>query len=329
MVAGALAVEDRLVHAEAECFGEHLDDPAGEVEVAVFQKAVAHRDKAGEFPAIQRDLVELEGQLIDHAAHLGPDGLGNRAGDGLAGFTADVADPDAVEQLAVPVHVLGDEIQEDHRDRELAALQGSVRALHAAQLREEGLHVFLGDDFVPLGHRQRIKRALGEGEVADLDRGLRDHGSSHPFIVVLRFRRCGLGGRGLLFFDPGELRLSCLDVGDDRGLRAVVRGLIGVEGGRGRFHGLALFLGLRGHDVGRQALLAGGEVRVLCLQLLQACIQRVDPVLQDQSFQCHGYSSLCFSFASIRSRHTSGASVFWRLSGAVIPGARCTVRDPI
>ena len=166
--------------------------------------------------------------------------------------------------------------------------------------------------------------------MADLDRGLRDHNGINPFIVVLRCRRsCGRGGRGLLRFDRGQFRLGGLDVGGDCGFRALMRGKLGVIGAHGRVHGLALFLGLRGHDVGRQALFAGGEVRVLCLQLLQAGVQCVDPVLQDQSSQCHGYSSLWLSLASIRSRHTSGASVFWRLSGAVMPGARCTVRFPM
>ena len=107
---GAGAVKDRLVHCKADSFAQHLDNPAGEVDVVVIQERVAHRDEARDLVAVQGDLVEDEGQLIDHAAHLGPDGLRHDAGHSLAGFAGHVADPDAVQQLAVPVDVLGDQV---------------------------------------------------------------------------------------------------------------------------------------------------------------------------------------------------------------------------
>ena len=82
----ALAVEDGLVHCQADALGQHLHDPRGQIDVVVLQEGIAHRHIARHLVAVQGDLIEHKIQFVDGPAHLRPHSLGHSARDGLTGL---------------------------------------------------------------------------------------------------------------------------------------------------------------------------------------------------------------------------------------------------
>ena len=283
---GALAVQDGLVHGQADGLAQHLHDPAGQVDVVVLQQGVANGDKTGHLVAVQSDLIKSKGQLVDGRAHLGPHGLGHSARDGLAGLAAHVADPHSVQQLAVPVHVLGHQLQEHHGDGQLAAGHGPALALHAAQLGQEGLGVLLGQNGGAALAAQGVKGPLVAGQGPDVD-VLHVHVTSH-FLPVLGAVLLGLGGAALQLL---QLLLHVLDILGQGLLLALVGGPLVLKrfdlGGHSRL--LLLVAGLHLVDGGLQCRLPGNKLGVLFLQRGQLRLLGVNGAPEHQCFQ-HGRS---------------------------------------
>ena len=273
----ALAIEDRLVNGQADGLGDHLHDPGGEVDVVVLKEGIAHRDVTGHLVAVERDLVKSKGQLIDRAAHLGPHGLRHGARDGLAGLAVDVADADPVEQLAVAVHILRDEVQHDDGDRQLAAGKCPALAPHASELAEECLDVLLCQDRGALLHRQGVKGPAAHGERADI----KAHGVGSPFSF-----RC-LGHLSAAF-GFGELFLQLLDFAAQARHLAAVRGLFSLQRLDLRTDRLELLVGLRLVDCGLQRRPALRKRGVLLPQLFELAPLRFDLPAEHDCSKCHG-----------------------------------------
>src|SRR5699024_10494403 len=107
---GALAVQDSLVHSQADGLGNHLHDPRGQVDVVVLQQRVANGNIASDLVAVQSHLVESEAEFANCAAHFGPNSFGNSASDGLASLATDITHTHAVQQLGIPEHVLRNQV---------------------------------------------------------------------------------------------------------------------------------------------------------------------------------------------------------------------------
>ena len=239
-------------------------------------------DEARDLVAVEGELAEAEGQLVDDAAHLGPDGLRNDAGHGLAGFAGDVADADAVEELAVAVHVLGDDVEQHDRDGERAALDVAGLALHAAQLGQEVLHVGLADHALALFRRDGLEGALGLRQAADVD-GV--HSGRSPFLMFGR-RLCGpfLGCRRFFGLFGLELPAQLFDFALQRGHRFGVGAALGLKAVDLGVHGVALFVGLDLGDRRFQLRLAGLDLGVLLAECCELRLFALDLAPQHDGF---------------------------------------------
>ena len=288
VVGAALAVQDGLVLGQADGLGQHLHDPAGQIDVVVLQDRVAHGHKAGDLVAVQGNLVEYEGQLVNGTAHLGPYGLGGGARDGLPGLAGHVAHPHPVHQLGIPELVFRDQVQEHHRDVQLRAGYRPALALHAPQLGQEVFHVLLLHNGLPPLHGQGVKCPLVHGQSPNVD-FLHASLSSHIRFFLGIF---GGRGRGLV---PLQLLQLVFQTGNVRGQGlfglVVLRlfGLVGLDFGvDGR-----LLLGVSGLHLGNgrfQFRLPGLKPGVLLQQCGQFRLFAVDLPFQHQCFQ-HGVLS--------------------------------------
>ena len=275
----ALTVQDCLIHRKAQGFGKHLHDPGRQIDVVVFQKGIADRDKTSNFVSVQSDLVELKGQFIDRRTHLSPDSFRNSSGDGLTCLASDFADPHAVQQLAVSVHVFRDQIKEIHRDRQLSAADRSGLSLHGTQFLQECLDGFILQDDVSLLHRQRIKCALRHRQASDVDLLHNIHTSFFLLFRSLRLRDLPLFLRQLVF--------QVLDLLRETGLFLFVFCLFSLKGFHIRLDGVALFVGLDLSNRGLQLRLSGLDLRILRPERFQITLHFVDFMPQHNHFQCH------------------------------------------
>ena len=261
----AFAIQDGLVLRQADGLREHLNDGAGKLDVAVLQHTVAHRDKSGHLVAVQGHLSKDECQLIDGTAHLRPYSLRHDAGNGLPGLAPDIADPHTVQQFAVPVHILGNQVQEHHRDGQLRAGHCPVLALHAPHLAQELLDLRLGYDGLPLPHGQGIKGPAAHGQGTNVDLGFHVYVTSH-FLPLF----WGLGSRGLAL-QVRQLGLQVFNVRRQGLLGSLVGSLVRLKGvhlsGDGGF--LLGVAGLHLADGCLQLRLPGLELCVLFLQGFQ------------------------------------------------------------
>ena len=290
----ALAIQNSLIHRKADALRQHFDNPAGQVDVVVIQQGIAYRHIARNLVAVQRDLVEHEVQLIDCAAHLSPHGFRYSTGDGLTRLTVDIADANAVQQLGIPEHILGNQLEENNRNRQLSAGDCTALTAHAAQLSEELLGVLLRDNGIALLNRQGIESPAGHGQRADIDI------KGHLSYFLSRF---GLSLDRLLD-DLVKLTLHVSDFALEGLLCILVGGLVSVE----RFHhffNCGLFLiGVRLVDRGGQFGFSGLKVCVLCTQFLEFLSLAFKLFVQHECSKSH-FLFHSFNFLRMDSRHAS------------------------
>ena len=296
----ALAIQDRFVHRKAYRLGQHLDNPACQINVVVLKDGVAHRDKARYLVTVQGDLIKHKAQFIDCAAHLSPYRFRYSARNGLSCLTAHITHSDAVKQFGVAVHIFGNQVEHDHRDSQLCATNGSLLALHAAQIAQKLLHGVISKDRLSLLAAQRVKYSLALWQRANV---CNVHLVSFPSFVVFGFRafsRIVASGWGVCL-DFLNLSLDFADFLFDRVFPLIVGLFFGLKPIYILGNHLFFFFGCRLVYRLFKFRLTGCKLRILFAQGFQLFIEPVHFASQHQDFQCHYFSPR--SLLSISSRH--------------------------
>src|SRR5690606_26301788 len=283
----ALAVEDRFVEREADRLAKHVKDFARQRDITVLEDRVGQRDKPTDLVSVDLNLVESEAEFVQLRYHLSPDGLRHDAQDVLSRLAAQGPDPDLGDELAVPVQIVPQQLEQDIRNREL----GPGDRPGFPNLAPDRIQELL--DLGP--HQQGLDFAAAESlekPPPDLHVDI----ASHVSHSLLRHTPAGVRALRVLRLQLLELALKLGDLALQLALLLGELGLLALELGDGLLHRLELLVGLGLLDRRLQFLGAGLELLLLLSQSRERFPCRAE-LLRDHELPQHTALNLSFSLS--------------------------------
>ena len=141
--------QDGIVDALTNGRSERDHDLGAEVQVAVIQQRIVHRDKTADHIAVHGDLIQRHVQLIQSAGCLHPDAFRHGAHDVLPGGAVYAAHSNVLCELGVLADVVPDDFEHRFRYGQLATGDGTglARGAHRAN---KGFYIIACEECITL-----------------------------------------------------------------------------------------------------------------------------------------------------------------------------------